>query len=88
MPGDLLQAASIIEGRNDWGPELRHRQQRCDSWEQSWLSKTLIQMAVAWHATFRKIKNEHGTELYHGSQEWKHQQGAGQLPSSDLLSSF
>lgn len=40
-------------------------------WEQSWLPKILTQMAAPWQAPFRKIKNEHETELYYGSQEWK-----------------
>lgn len=52
-------------------------------WEQSRLPKIPIQMAVPWQAPFGKMKNEHETELDYGSPEWKHQQGAGQLPSSD-----
>lgn len=43
-------------------------------------------MAGPWQAPFRKIKNEHENELYYGSQEWKHWQGAGQLPRSDCNS--
>jgi hypothetical protein len=54
----------------------------------SWLPKVLRQMAVSWQAPFRKIKNEHETELYYKTKNGSTSRGQGNHPAVTVTLQF